>query len=62
PIIRFQGDDFIIFRKDNQKPLVDEFYADWLKEINIVVSVSAITLDTESTRDLDTLHSRLAKR
>ena len=62
PIIRFQGDDFIIFRKDNQKPLVDEFYADWLKEINIVVSVSAIVLDTESTRDLDTLHSRLAKR
>ncbi|HZF69802.1 HD domain-containing phosphohydrolase, partial [Sulfuricurvum sp.] len=62
PIIRFQGDDFILFRKDNQKPLVDEFYADWLKEINIVVTVSVIILDADNVRSLETLQSCLAKR
>lgn len=62
PIIRFQGDDFIIFRKDEEVPTVDDFYAQWLKEVGITVSVSVIVLDEKMIHDLETLQSHLTKR
>ncbi|MDD5051384.1 MAG: DUF3365 domain-containing protein [Sulfuricurvum sp.] len=61
PIIRFQGDDFIIFRKDNEKPQLIDFYAEWLKEVGIAISISVIPLDSETTTSLDILQSYLAK-
>lgn len=62
PIIRFQGDDFIIFRKDDKLPQIGDLYAHWLKEVGINVTVSIIPLDKEMMSDLDALHARLAKR
>jgi len=62
PIIRFQGDDFIIFRKDNKVPQIEDLNAHWLKEVGITVSVSIIPLDQETVSNLDSLQSRLAKR
>ncbi|OHD85157.1 MAG: hypothetical protein A2Y52_04180 [Sulfuricurvum sp. RIFCSPLOWO2_02_43_6] len=62
PIIRFQGDDFIIFRKDEEIPNIDDFYAQWLKEVGITVSVSVIMLDEKMVSNLETLQSSLAKR
>ncbi|MDD5159416.1 MAG: DUF3365 domain-containing protein [Sulfuricurvum sp.] len=62
PVIRFQGDDFIIFRKDDKVPQIEDLYAHWLKEVGITVTVSIITLDKETVRNLETLQSRLAKR
>lgn len=62
PIIRFQGDDFIIFRKDEKVPNIDDFYAQWLKEVGITVSVSVIVLDEKTVSNLETLQSRLTKR
>lgn len=61
PIIRFQGDDFIIFRKDDKVPQIEELYTHWLKEVGISVSVSIIVLDEETRTNLDTLQARLAK-
>ena len=62
PIIRFQGDDFIIFRKDEKVPQIEDLYAHWLKEVGITVTVSIIPLDKEMMIDLDALQARLAKR
>ena len=62
PIIRFQGDDFIIFRKDNKVPQIEDLYAHWLKEVGINITVSIIPLDKEMMSDLDALQTRLAKR
>jgi hypothetical protein len=62
PIIRFQGDDFIIFRKDDKVPQIEDLYAHWLKEVGITVTVSIIALDSETVSNLENLQSRLAKR
>lgn len=62
PIIRFQGDDFIIFRKDTRVPQIGDLYSHWLKEVGIEVTVSIIKLDNEMLTDLDALQRRLAKR
>lgn len=62
PIIRFQGDDFIIFRKDEELPNVDDFYTQWLKEGGISVSVSVIVLDETMVHNLEILQSHLTKR
>lgn len=62
PVIRFQGDDFIILRKDMKVPQIEDLYAHWLKEVGISVSVSIIELDEETTASLESLHSRLNKR
>lgn len=62
PIIRFQGDDFIIFRKDDKVPQIEDLYAHWLKEVGISVSVSVIALDEELKTNLDELLSRINKR
>jgi GGDEF domain-containing protein len=62
PIIRFQGDDFIIFRKDDKVPQIEDLYAHWLKEVGISVTVSIIALDSETVSNLESLQSRLAKR
>jgi GGDEF domain-containing protein len=61
PIIRFQGDDFIVFRKDNKVPQIEDLYAHWLKEVGITVTVSIIPLDKEMVSNLETLQARLAK-
>lgn len=62
PIIRFQGDDFIIFRKDDKVPQIEDLYAHWLKEVGITVTVSIILLDNDTRDNLETLQSRIAKR
>lgn len=62
PIIRFQGDDFIIFRKDDKVPQIEDLYAHWLKEVGITVTVSIILLDNDTRTNLETLQSRIAKR
>ncbi len=62
PVIRFQGDDFILFRKDNELPMIDDLYVNWLKEVGITVSVSVITLDAETIKSLDALQARLNKK
>ncbi|WP_300209807.1 HD domain-containing phosphohydrolase [Sulfuricurvum sp.] len=62
PIIRFQGDDFILFRKDEQKPIIDNLYVDWLKEVGISVSISVVPLDDETTKSLDSLRAQLNKK
>lgn len=61
PIIRFQGDDFIIFRKDDKVPQIEDLYAHWLKEMGITVTVSIIPLDAATCASLESLQSRLAK-
>lgn len=62
PILRFQGDDFILFRKDNDEPMIDDLYVDWLKEVGISVTVSPIILDDEVTTNLDNLQAQLNKK
>ncbi len=62
PIIRFQGDDFIILRKDDRVPQIEDLYAHWLKEVGINVTVEIIELDEEMRTNLDIFHSRLSKR
>lgn len=62
PIIRFQGDDFIILRKDDRVPQIEDLYAHWLKEVGINVTVDIIELDEEMRTNLDVLHARLSKR
>lgn len=62
PIIRFQGDDFIVFRKDDKTPQIEDLHPHWLQELGISVSVSIIPLDPETVSNLDSLQSRLAKR
>lgn len=62
PIIRFQGDDFIVFRKDDKTPQIEDLHPHWLQEVGISVSVSIIPLDPETVSNLDSLQSRLAKR
>lgn len=62
PIIRFQGDDFIIFRKDDKTPQIEDLHPHWLQKVGISVSVSIIPLDPETVSNLDSLQSRLAKR
>lgn len=61
PVIRFQGDDFILFRKDNEPPMIDDLYVYWLKEVGITVTVTVIALD-EETKSLEALHSKLNKK
>lgn len=62
PIIRFQGDDFIILRDDHKKPNIDDLYVNWLQEVGINISVSVITLTNEMRTNLDLFHSQLNKR
>lgn len=62
PVIRFQGDDFIILRKDDRVPQIEDLYAHWLKEVGISVTVDVIELDEEMRTNLDALHTCLSKR
>lgn len=61
PIIRYQGDDFIIFRKDSDTPLKGLHHPSWLDEYQISVSLKIVSHERFKTEDIDALHTILKR-
>ncbi|MCK9372656.1 MAG: DUF3365 domain-containing protein [Sulfuricurvum sp.] len=60
-VIRFEGDDFIILRKDGLIPDPLALSPEWMNPLDVVTSVSAIAFDAASIHSLESLQTFLRK-
>lgn len=60
-VIRFEGDDFIMFKKEEVIPDQTVLSPQWLNEFNVVTSISTILFDPESIDSIESLQKFIKK-
>lgn len=61
PIIRYQGDDFILFQKHSDAIQTEKYEPLWLNEYRINVSLKMVLQEQFNTNDIDSLYEILKR-
>ncbi|MDD4855554.1 MAG: DUF3365 domain-containing protein [Sulfuricurvum sp.] len=60
PILRYEGDDFIIFSRDSEiTDLKEMVHPEWIDDYSITVSLQVLMHERFNTHDIDSLHEIL---